>query len=104
MQVISVEPAADFDVGHGSLVVDDSGEPGRVIVRQADRIIYVPVEWVDQVVRGDVPWAQVVPKYEFAFSWMGAALKIRGTDRLVVYKVTGSCGPRTMAWLCEWPD
>jgi hypothetical protein len=104
MQVISVEPAAAFGTGHGSLVVEESGEPGRVIVRQADRVIYVPLEWVDLVVRGEVPWAQVVPPRELVLSWMGSALKIQGTDRLVVYKVTGSCGPRVPAWLCEWPD
>jgi hypothetical protein len=98
-QVISVEPAADFGNGHGVLVVSDAGCPDRVVIEQADRVIYVRDEWLDRAAYGEFGWAEV--------AWLNPwhlMLRIRGISRLVVYDQRGTCGPRVMAHLLEQPD
>lgn len=96
---VSVEPAADFGSGHGVLIVSGSPEPGRVIIERADRVIYVPEEWLASAAADSVPWAEV--------TWINPwhpVLKILGTDRIVIYDKIGSCGPRVVAALFEQPD
>jgi hypothetical protein len=100
LTVVSVEPAVDFGNGHGTLAVRPVA-PGRVVVEQADRVVYVPVQWVDKAAAGGVPWAELDKRHPWT---MGAALKIHGTDGNVVYVITGGCGPRVDAYLCEQPD
>jgi hypothetical protein len=99
MQVISVEPAVDFGSGHGELAVSDSGHPDRVAIERADRVIYVLDEWVERAAIGGVPWAEVA----YLNPWH-KILRIRGTDRIVIYDEMGSCGPRVPATLFEQPD
>jgi hypothetical protein len=98
-QVISVEPAADFGCGHGVLAVSDSSEPDSVVIEQADRVIYILDEWMSRAACGGVPWAEVA----YLNPWR-KILKIRGTDRKVIYEETGGCGPRVKATLLEQPD
>lgn len=101
MQVISVEPAVDFGNGHGALVVEDGGEPGKVVIRQADRVVYILEEWMERAAAGEFPWAEVVVLYP----WSKAdVFKVRGTDRTVIYQNIGGCGPRVLAGLWEQPD
>lgn len=99
MQVISVEPAARFGNEHGALVVSDSGQPDQVVIEQADRVVYILDEWMEQANAGAFPWAEI--------AWVNPwkqVLKIRGTDRRVIYEEVGGCGPRVMATLLQQPD
>jgi hypothetical protein len=101
MQTLSVEPAADFGSGHGQLVVSESGEPEKVIIHQADRVVYILEEWMERAAAGEFPWAEVVVLYP----WSAAdVFKVRGADRTVVYQNVGGCGPRVMAGLWRQPD
>jgi hypothetical protein len=96
---VSVEPAADFGNEHGLLAVSDSGRPDRVVIEQADRFVYVPDEWVQRAAAGAIPWAEV----GYVNPWR-QILRIRGTDRTVIYEETGSCGPRVPATIFVQPD
>lgn len=98
-QPLSVEPAADFGKGHGLLAVSDSGRPDQVVIEQADRFVYVPDEWVKRAARGEFPWAVI----GHVNPWR-QVLKIRGTDRTVIYEENGGCGPRVKATIFQQPD
>jgi hypothetical protein len=95
---VSVEPAADFGSEHGLLAVSDAGD-GQVLIEQADPFIYVPDEWVARAAAGEFPWAVI----GHVNPWR-QVLKIRGTDRTVIYEENGSCGPRVMATIFIWVD
>lgn len=81
------------------LVVSDADRPDRVIIKQADRVVYVLDEWLDRAAYGAFGWAEV--------AWLNPwhlVLRIRGTDQLVAYDQRGTCGPQVMATLLEQPD
>jgi hypothetical protein len=97
--VISVEPAADFGMNQGILIVSDSWQPDRVVIEQADRVIYILDEWMESAADGEIPWARIT----HLNPWR-RVLKIRGTDRMVIYEEIGGCGPRVIATLLQQPD
>lgn len=96
---VSVEPAANFGSGHGLLAVSESGRPDQVVIEQADRLVYVLDEWVESAKRGEIPWAEI----GYVNPWR-CVLKIRGTDRTVIYEENGGCGPNVMATIFRQPD
>jgi hypothetical protein len=99
VKLISVEPAADFGSGHGSLAVSDTGHPDRVVIEQADRVIYVLDEWMEHVAAGGIPWAEIA----YVNPWR-RILKVRGIGRTVIYEEIGGCGPQVRATLLQQPD
>jgi hypothetical protein len=99
VRLISVEPAADFGNEHGILAVSDTERPDRVAVEQADRVIYILDEWMERAADGGIPWAEVA----YLNPWR-RILKVRGTDRTVIYEEIGGCGPRVRATLLQQPD
>lgn len=99
VQVVSVEPAADFGSGHGMLVVSDSGRADQVVIEQADPVIYVLDEWMERAAAGEFPWAEIA-----WFNPWRQILKITGTDRRVIYEEIGGCGPTARAALLQQPD
>jgi hypothetical protein len=97
--IVSTEPAADFGTPHGLLEVEPAGDPNRVIIRQAARTVYLPVAWVEAAALGEVGWAEVT----WPNPWH-RILRIRGTDRTVIYDEAGTVGPRVPAFLFTQPD
>lgn len=81
------------------LAVSGSGQPDRVVIEQADRVIYVPDEWMEQAAAGGIPWAEIA-----WFNPWRQILKVRGTDRTVIYEEIGGCGPAVKATLLQQPD
>jgi hypothetical protein len=95
-QILSVEPAADFGLGHGSLIVTPSGD--AVVIERADHTVYIPSDWMNRVAGGEIAWARLVSRNPWL---IGSTLEISGTDRTLTYKITGSCGPRVQAAVCQ---
>jgi hypothetical protein len=101
----SVKPAADFGTEPGELTLRPlSGYrpgDGQVEVLRADRVVYIADEIMSLIQDGELPWAQLVQENPWV---IGSVLKIRGRNRLVIYVITGHCGPRVSAYLAEQPD
>lgn len=98
-RALSVEPAVDFGNDHGLLAVSDAGEPCQVTIERADRLVYVPDEWVKRAKAGEFPWAEI----GYVNPWR-CVLKIRTPGRTVIYEESGGCGPRVQATIFEQPD
>jgi hypothetical protein len=99
---MSVTPGADFgDPKTGELILEWHTTPdGYAKVLRADRAVYISGELYNLILAGWSPFAQIIRQEP----WDWGILKIRGLDGLVVYKITGYCGPRVPCYLAEMPD